>query len=303
MEKKASTDNKSEEKWTEQFRDLKWKNIYTNRLSATKETKLQNFQYKFLMLIISTNKFLLKCNIAMSALCDFCTMEIETINHLFWEYLYVQQFWTELSNLLKDCNIGITFSLRTITFGITQRINNPNIQVKNFIILLAKYFIFKSKCKKLPLSFIHFKSYLKQRLKVEKQIHLMKDKLTQFGRKWSNFSTLIDWWNYLLHWRQQKISFSPFLSLSVSLPLYWYRTLCFVLLLLFFSSFFSFFLSLFCFVFLFFFILILILLILHKISHFLSLLTIYFILFFSVCCFFLWNFFEISLFKHICFQF
>ena len=194
MEKKAPTDNKSEQKWTEQFRDdnLKWKNIYTNRLSATKETKLQNFQYKFLMRIIPTNKFLLKCNIAMSALCDFCTMEIETINHLFWECLYVQQFWTELSNLLKNCNIDITFSLRTITFGITQRINNPNIQVKNFIILLAKYFIFKSKCQKLPLSLIHFKSYLKQRLKVEKQIHLMKDKLTQFERKWNNFSTLMD---------------------------------------------------------------------------------------------------------------
>ena len=34
MEKKAPTDNKSEQKWTEQFRDdsLKWKNIYTNRL-------------------------------------------------------------------------------------------------------------------------------------------------------------------------------------------------------------------------------------------------------------------------------
>ena len=193
MEKKAPTDNKSEQKWTEQFRgdNLKWKNIYTNRLSATKETKLQNFQYKFLMRIIPTNKFLLKCNIAMSALCDFCTMEIETINHLFWECLYVQQFWTELSNLLKNCNIDITFSLRTITFGITQRINNPNIQVKNFIILLAKYFIFKSKCQKLPLSFIHFKSYLEQRLKVEKQIYLMKDKLTQFERKWSNFSTLM----------------------------------------------------------------------------------------------------------------
>ena len=79
-------------------------------------------------------------------------MEIETINHLFWECLFVQQFWTELSNPLKDCNVDIIFSLRTITFGITQRINNPNIQVKDFIILLAKYFIFKSKCQKLPLS-------------------------------------------------------------------------------------------------------------------------------------------------------
>ena len=60
--------------------------------------------------------FLLKCNIATSELCDFCTMEIESINHLFWECLYVQQFWTETSNFLKDYNVDINFSLKTVFF-------------------------------------------------------------------------------------------------------------------------------------------------------------------------------------------
>ena len=194
MAKKPPTDNKSEQKWTEQFRDssLNWKTIYTNRLSATKEIKLQNFQYKFLMRIIPSNTFLLKCKIATSALCDFCEMEIETINHLFWECLHVQQFWAEIANFLKDYNVDITFNLITICFGITQQINKPNIQVKNFVTLLAKYFIFRSKCQKIPLSSIHFKSYLKQKLKIEKQIHLMKDKLAQFEIKWNNFNALLE---------------------------------------------------------------------------------------------------------------
>ena len=47
-----------------------------NRLQATKDIRLQNFQYKCFMRIIPTNKYLLKCKIEETALCEFCTMEI-----------------------------------------------------------------------------------------------------------------------------------------------------------------------------------------------------------------------------------
>ena len=101
------------------------------------------------MRIISSNScLLLKCSIATSVLCEFCTMVIESINYLFCECLYVHQFWTETSNCLKDYNEDISFSLKTVFFGEAQQINNPNTQVKNFIIRLAKYFIFRSICSK-----------------------------------------------------------------------------------------------------------------------------------------------------------
>ena len=192
MKEKPQTESKSEQKWKEQFAEenLNWKSIYTNRLSATKEIKLQNFQYKFLMRIIPSNTFLLKCNKATSALCDFCMMEIETINHLFWECL--QQFWAELANFLNEFNVNITFSLKTVSFGITQQLKNPSIQVKNFIILLAKYFIFRSKCQNIRLSLLHFKAYFKERLKVEKEIYLLQSKLTRFEQKWRTFLDFID---------------------------------------------------------------------------------------------------------------
>ena len=56
---------KSEQKWIEQFgdEDLNWNKIYTNRLQATKDIRLQNCQYKCLMRIIPTYKYLLKCKI------------------------------------------------------------------------------------------------------------------------------------------------------------------------------------------------------------------------------------------------
>ena len=39
-----------------------------------------------------TKKYLLMCNIEHTELCDFCSMDIETLNHLFWECIHVQQF-------------------------------------------------------------------------------------------------------------------------------------------------------------------------------------------------------------------
>ena len=143
---KIRTEKKSEVKWTEQFNEenLDWKLIYTTSLQATKDINLQNFNYKFLMRIIPTNRYLLKCNIGHTALCDFCSMDIETLNHLFLECIQVQHFWINLSILLQEYYVHIKFNLRYILLGITGK-NRTEIQLKNYIILLGKYFIFKSK--------------------------------------------------------------------------------------------------------------------------------------------------------------
>ena len=110
--------SKAEIKWKKQFSDetLQWKNIYLTVFKSTNDIKLRNFQYKYIMHIVPTNQFLTKCNIVGSALCEFCSMEIETISHMFWECAHVQQFWTSVADLLRvrDSNINVT--VKTITF-------------------------------------------------------------------------------------------------------------------------------------------------------------------------------------------
>ena len=61
-----------------------WKNIYLTPFKATIDTQLRDFQYKYLMQIISINIFLLKCKITNSNVCDFCNRNIETVKYLFW---------------------------------------------------------------------------------------------------------------------------------------------------------------------------------------------------------------------------
>ncbi|KAH3690049.1 hypothetical protein DPMN_191796 [Dreissena polymorpha] len=63
--------------------ELNWKHIFTMPYKATIESTLRNFQYKYIHRIIATNKYLFKCKLSNSNLCDFCSENIKTIEHLF----------------------------------------------------------------------------------------------------------------------------------------------------------------------------------------------------------------------------
>ena len=76
---------KSEVKWTKDFRnyDIAWEWAYQISHRCTIDIKLRNFQCKYLMRIIPNNKYLFKCKLAQTVLCDFCAMQTEIHSHLF----------------------------------------------------------------------------------------------------------------------------------------------------------------------------------------------------------------------------
>ena len=145
------------------------------------------------MRIIPTNQFLAKCQIVNSSLCEFCNMEIETFIHLFWECTFKHKFWASLSDFLNLCDNNININLKTISFVLIQSNSNRNVIVQNFIIYLGKYFIFQNKQRKQIPNIQHFKSYLITRIKLEKEIAMLNDKLAFFETKWRNIlDTLIE---------------------------------------------------------------------------------------------------------------
>ena len=50
---------------------------------CTIDMKLRNFQYKYLARILPINKYLFKCKLDPTFLCEFCAMQEETNTHLF----------------------------------------------------------------------------------------------------------------------------------------------------------------------------------------------------------------------------
>ena len=111
----------SQLKWASYFENenLNWDTIYSNIFTSTIDTKLRNFQYKYLFRIIPTNKRLFTQNIANSNLCDFCNMDIETIQHLFWECNLFQIYQNNFHNFISNTStrIQIQFTFNSILFN------------------------------------------------------------------------------------------------------------------------------------------------------------------------------------------
>ena len=189
MQKQEIKTSKPQQKWNETFlnSNLNWKAIFLAAQKSTIDIKLRNFQYKHLMRIIPTNQFLTKCHKTSSTLCDFCNMEIETLSHLFWECIYVQEFWTSLRNFLNHIHMNIDITLKTATFGLCHQTKNKTQQAKNFIIFQAKYFIFLSKQRKNKPNFNQFRPFISSKIYIEKEIALSNDKLDLFEEKWNTF--------------------------------------------------------------------------------------------------------------------
>ena len=145
--------------------------------------KLKNFQYKYLMRILPNNKYLFKCKLAPTVLCDFCAMQEETNAHLFWECSYVQEYWSKIQKFLKDNNLEIELTYYRIIFGILDK-NNIKTSMINLIILIAKYWIFTSKYKMQRPSSEGFLKILHERKETEQYIALAKDNLEHHNQKW-----------------------------------------------------------------------------------------------------------------------
>ena len=189
LKKEKEIDIKQHQKWKSDLNnnEIDWINVYSNTFISTIDSKLRNFQYKYLMRIIATNDVLLKYNLKTSNICDFCNMQIETAKHLFWECRHTQHFWNELSNFLKIKHMELNLGYELISCGITIINKNPNIKIKNYILLCAKYSIFLNKCHTTIPSFNCFKNYLYKQIDIEKIIAQQRDKLESHNFKWRAF--------------------------------------------------------------------------------------------------------------------
>ena len=96
----------SQRKWDQELNfqnrtEIDWKFVYSYPFKVTKETKLLNFQFKFIHRRIATNSFLFKIGKSNTEKCTLCNAETESHIHLFWECYYTQSFWNELKNWLN----------------------------------------------------------------------------------------------------------------------------------------------------------------------------------------------------------
>ena len=120
-------------------------NNYNRVIKSIKEVKLKDFQYKINNKILVTKSFLYKINKIDNDLCEYCQLQPETICHIFLECAKVKQFWNSLRIWpINNSNIHIDLNDKSILFSYQD--NNV---LKNYILVVAKYYIYANKfCKK-----------------------------------------------------------------------------------------------------------------------------------------------------------
>ena len=105
----------------------------------TISVKLRSFQYRLLMNGIITNVQLKKYKIKQTDQCIFCNAYKEIIEHLFIDCKNIQVLWSYIREKFENA--------RLTKFNIITNlvVDNPK-QVENVVILITKFYIYKTRC-------------------------------------------------------------------------------------------------------------------------------------------------------------
>ena len=162
--------------------DEDWSTVFALPYSCTRDTRLQAFQFRIIHRILPCRKWLHTLTVVDSDLCIICS-DVDDIEHFLFSCPTTKMFWDHLEkwwNRLQLCNVSLT--LKHIVFGIYYDLSY--FAEINFIILLAKHYIYIRKHYRQEICFFAFLNTLKYRLTIEEEIHKMNNTLDTFKKKW-----------------------------------------------------------------------------------------------------------------------
>ena len=142
------------------YNNLDWKNVFSD-VQKIKEVKLKWFQLRIQNRIIGTNIVLRNMRLRNDELCSFCSLERESIEHLFVDCIYTNNFWQTLLTCLKNMHlVNANFKLEKdfILLGNTKSYNINKILY--YVILVAKFYVYKSRCEGSLPNMFAFRNYI-----------------------------------------------------------------------------------------------------------------------------------------------
>lgn len=183
------------QKWQEKLEVevVNWKSAFQNIIKI-KEVKLKWFEIRILHRIICTNITLYGMHLKPDDLCTFCNEERETIEHLFTECEFVLVFFHQLRRLLLEnhvVNDDFELNCEFLLFGIAQNKNYAINDQLQYIFLVAKYFIYKSRCEEVLPVFASFLGYFAKYFETIRYIAIKNMCKDKFDNDWENYKFLI----------------------------------------------------------------------------------------------------------------
>ena len=155
--------------------------------------KYRSFQYRLLQRGLVTNVQLEKWGIISSSACFYCNNNPEEIEHLLVLCPIVQVFWSEVFDWICQKFVVNKNELRIKLENIIRNdVHKYMKSIINFIVLLAKFYIYRQKWSKGNLNIKAFIRFVLNIEKIEKYIAIKNNKLYIHNKKWSRCSTAED---------------------------------------------------------------------------------------------------------------
>lgn len=156
-----------------------WTSAYSLPFKLVRETKLQTFQYKVLLRLITCNKYLKNIKIKQDDSCLSCP-ETDTLEHFLFLCPRVQTFWEGTTQwLAREADLQFNLTTEEYLFGIPH--NSPNATIINAIALYAKFYIHRQNLyHEGKLSVIHFLRELRMKLHTEAFLCQLENKQSKF---------------------------------------------------------------------------------------------------------------------------
>ena len=155
--------------------------------------KLRWFQTRIVHRILPTRKYLYDCKIVDDPVCTFCEEDIQSLQHLLWNCEVVQTFQKDLVNKSdRNCphKSDMSFSEELVLFGCKQGVETDD--GLRHILLLAKFYLYRSYMSRLMPYLQVFLSVLKRSVEDLRFVHFLNDSLIKFEDQWRLYRNIFE---------------------------------------------------------------------------------------------------------------
>ena len=143
---------------------INWTPVFTGTNKVTSEPYLQSFQYKIINRTLNCNYNLFKWKILDHSTCNYCPLNIDTIEHHLYYCNKSKEFWEEIENWLEaTLQTKFSFTICEVIFGMLY-IDTNIFHSINYVILLGKWYINSSKIHEKRICLLDFLNLVKEKL-------------------------------------------------------------------------------------------------------------------------------------------
>lgn len=156
---------------------------FTNIRKLTLSTKYRYFQYRILVRALTLNIHVSKWDLSVSPRCSFCGSMPETTIHLFIDCPHTKKIWAAMQKwfaYIHDVQLLLTPSQI-----ILNNYRGPLAELINTYILITKFYIYKSRIKKVAPKFNVLNNEVNEVRILEHFIASKSHKITSYEKKWN----------------------------------------------------------------------------------------------------------------------